>query len=214
MPSIVKLAGRILPIMQAPDSLTEASPVAETARTAASFDVDQWVPTGTYQIEACVPPRNPLPKRGHPMNIGEICSRVVLVAQRETPVSEAARLMRQHHVGALVIVDPADGAHPVGIVTDRDMVVEVLAENVAPDKLTVGDIMSVDIVNVGAQDGVFETIGLMQGKGVRRVVVTDDAEQLIGIVSLDDLLEVLAEELIGLAKTIAGEQRRERKARR
>jgi len=147
------------------------------------------------------------------MNIGEICSRVVLVAQRETPVSEAARLMRQHHVGALVIVDQADGARPVGIVTDRDMVVEVLAEDVAPDKLTVGDIMSVDIVNVGAQDGVFETIGLMQGKGVRRVVVTDDANQLIGIVSLDDLLEVLAEELIGLAKTIAGEQRRERKAR-
>jgi len=147
------------------------------------------------------------------MNIGEICSRVVLIAQRETPVSEAARLMRQHHVGALVIVDQADGARPVGIVTDRDMVVEVLAEDVAPDKLTVGDIMSVDIVNVGAQDGVFETIGLMQGKGVRRVVVTDDAGQLIGIVSLDDLLEVLAEELIGLAKTIAGEQRRERKAR-
>lgn len=147
------------------------------------------------------------------MNIGEICSRVVLMARRETPVSEAARLMRQHHVGALVIVDQADGARPVGVVTDRDMVVEVLAENVAPDKLTVGDIMSADIVNVGAQDGVFETIGLMQGKGVRRVVVTDDADQLIGIVSLDDLLEVLAEELIGLAKTIAGEQRRERKAR-
>lgn len=147
------------------------------------------------------------------MNIGEICSRVVLIARRETPVSEAARLMRQHHVGALVIVDQSDGARPVGVVTDRDMVVEVLAENVAPGKLTVGDIMSADIVNVGAQDGVFETIGLMQGKGVRRVVVTDDAGQLIGIVSLDDLLEVLAEELIGLAKTIAGEQRRERKAR-
>jgi len=147
------------------------------------------------------------------MNIGEICSRVVLVAPRETPVSEAARLMRQHHVGAVVVIDQADGARPVGIVTDRDMVVEVLAEGVAPEKLTVGDIMSDEIVNVGAQDGVFETIGMMQGKGVRRVVVTDDADHLIGIVSLDDLLEVLAEELIGLAKTIAGEQRRERKTR-
>ncbi len=148
------------------------------------------------------------------MNIGEICSRVVLVAQRGMPVSEAARLMREHHVGALVVIDQAGGAHPVGIVTDRDMVVEVLSEDIAPDKLTVGDIMSDDIVNVGAQDGVFETIGLMQGKGVRRVVVVDDADRLIGIVSLDDLLEVLAEELIGLAKTIAGEQRRERKTRR
>ncbi len=147
------------------------------------------------------------------MNIGEICSRVVLIARRETSVSEAARLMRQHHVGALVVIDEADGAQPVGIVTDRDMVVEVLAEGVGPQTLTVGDIMSDDIVNVGAQDGVFETIGLMQGKGVRRVVVTDDAGHLIGIVSLDDLLEVLAEELIGLAKTIAGEQRRERKSR-
>ena len=147
------------------------------------------------------------------MNIGEICSRVVLIARRETSVSEAARLMRQHHVGELVVIDEADGAQPVGIVTDRDMVVEVLAEGVGPQTLTVGDIMSDDIVNVGAQDGVFETIGLMQGKGVRRVVVTDDAGHLIGIVSLDDLLEVLAEELIGLAKTIAGEQRRERKSR-
>ncbi len=148
------------------------------------------------------------------MNIGEICSRVVLVARRGMPVSEAARLMREHHVGALVVIDQTDGARPVGIVTDRDMVVEVLSEDIAPDKLTVGDIMSDDIVNVGAQDGVFETIGLMQGKGVRRVVVVDDADRLIGIVSLDDLLEVLAEELIGLAKTIAGEQRRERKTRR
>ncbi len=147
------------------------------------------------------------------MNIGEICSRVVLVARRETSVSEAARLMRQHHVGALVVIDEADGARPVGIVTDRDMVVEVLAEGVGPQTLTVGDIMSDEIVNVGAQDGVFETIGLMQGKGVRRVVVTDEAAHLIGIVSLDDLLEVLAEELIGLAKTIAGEQRREQKSR-
>ena len=147
------------------------------------------------------------------MNIGEICSRVVVVVRRATLVTDAARLMRQHHVGALVVIDGDEQAQPVGIVTDRDMVIEVLAANAAVPGLTVGEIMAPAIVTVGPDDGVFETIGMMQTKGVRRVVVVDDARRLIGIVSLDDLLEVLAEEMIGLAKTISGEQRRERKAR-
>jgi len=148
------------------------------------------------------------------MNIGEICSRVTVVAPRATTVLQAARLMRQHHVGALVVIDDKERERPVGVVTDRDMVVAVLAAGVDPDTLTVADIMTEDLVKVGAKDGVFETIEMMQARGVRRVVVTENGSRLGGIVSLDDLLEVLAEELDGLAKTIVREQRHEQQTRR
>ena len=80
------------------------------------------------------------------MKIEDICSRVVVVGLPATSVHEAARLLRENHVGALVVIDSRDRSQPKGIVTDRDMVVEVLAMGVNPDKLTVADIMTRDIV--------------------------------------------------------------------
>lgn len=149
------------------------------------------------------------------MDIGEICSRVVIVARRNSGALEAARLMRGQHVGALVVVDgEGESSHPVGIVTDRDIVVEVMAPEVDASAFTVGDIMAGDLVTVRASDGVFETIRLMESKGVRRVVVVDAAGRLVGILSLDDLVELLAEELSSLAKAISREQRREQERRK
>jgi len=148
------------------------------------------------------------------MAIGEICSRIVVVAVPGTSVQEGARLLREHHVGALVVIDNRESSRPVGIVTDRDMVVEVLAMGVDPLKITVADLMTGDIVTVSAGDGVVETIRLMQARSVRRVVVVDAAGALVGIVSFDDLVPLLAEALTGLANTIAGGQGRERKIRK
>jgi CBS domain-containing protein len=123
--------------------------------------------------------------------------------------------MRGQHVGALVVVDgEGESSHPVGIVTDRDIVVEVMAPEVDASAFTVGDIMAGDLVTVRASDGVFETIRLMESKGVRRVVVVDAAGRLVGILSLDDLVELLAEELSSLAKAISREQRREQERRK
>lgn len=148
------------------------------------------------------------------MKIEEICSRVVVVGLPATSVHEGARLLRENHVGALVVIDSRDRSRPKGIVTDRDMVVGVLAMGVDPDKLTVADIMTTDIVTVSPGDDVFETIRMMHAKGVRRVVVVDDAGALVGIVSLDDVLELIAEGLAGLSGAIIGARGREQELRR
>ena len=148
------------------------------------------------------------------MKIEDVCSRLVVVGLPATSVHEGARMLRENHVGALVVIDSRDRSRPKGIVTDRDMVVGVLAMGVDPDKLTVADIMSSDIVTVNPEDDVFETIRMMHGKGVRRVVVVDREGALEGIVSLDDLLELVTEGLTGLSGAIAGARTRECELRR
>ena len=122
--------------------------------------------------------------------------------------------MRENHVGALVVIDDRESNRPVGIVTDRDLVVEVIAVDVNPEKLTIGDVMTRDVATVSAENDVGETIQLMQRRGVRRVVVIDEASRLLGIVSLDDVVELLAEELNGIAKTLTGGPRREQELRK
>ena len=147
------------------------------------------------------------------MNIEGICSRIVVGALPATAGHGGARLLREHHVGALVVIDSRQNSRPLGIVTDRDMVVEVLAMGIDPSKLAVGDLMTGDIVTVNASEGVPETIELMQSKGVRRVVVVDDAGALVGIVSFNDLVPYVSEALAGLASAIIGAQAREREMR-
>jgi CBS domain-containing protein len=148
------------------------------------------------------------------MPIGELAIRQVVVARRDTPVMDAAKLMRQYHVGDIVVTDELDGKRlPVGIVTDRDIVLEVLAQDVDATKLSVGDIMSRDLITVREYEGVFQTIQLMRAKGARRAPVVDERGALIGIVSADDFVELLADELSELSKLISREQKREAEAR-
>ena len=148
------------------------------------------------------------------MAIGEICNREVVIAQRETTVLEASRLMRQYHVGDLVVVDDTDGKRaPVGIVTDRDLVLEVVSMELDAAVLTVGDIMGLELATVRESDGVFETIRYMRTKGVRRLPVVSSQGALIGIVTLDDVLELLAEEMSELSQLISRERRHEKQTR-
>lgn len=149
------------------------------------------------------------------MPIGEICKREVIIIQREETVLQAAKLMRQHHVGDVMVVEDRDGkSTPVGIVTDRDLVVEVIAPELDPDAITVGDIMVSDFATVKENAGVFESIQYMRVKGVRRMPIVDDDGKLIGIVTLDDLLALLSEELDALVKLVAHEQQKEAGIRR
>ncbi len=149
------------------------------------------------------------------MAIGEICNREVVYVNREVTVQAACKLMRHYHVGSLVVVDEVDGKRvPVGIVTDRDVVVEVDAMDLDPKVITVGDIMSAELVTVPETQGVLETIEVMRFKGVRRVPIVDKDGRLIGIVTIDDLLEVLAEELTDIARIVSKEQSHENQARR
>jgi CBS domain-containing protein len=124
--------------------------------------------------------------------------------------------MRHHHVGTLVVVERMNGGKgvPVGIVTDRDVVIEVMATGLDPNAITVGDIMDRELVTARESEGVLETMQIMRYKGVRRLPIVDKDGRLVGIVSIDDLLEVLAEEFSELAKIMAREQARETSSRR
>ena len=148
------------------------------------------------------------------MPVGEICNREVVISDKSMSVVEAARLMRTHHVGDLVVVDEREGRKlPVGIVTDRDIVVEVVAAGVNPDALKVGDIMGLDVATVRESEGLFEALRYMRDKGVRRMPVVDSAGGLVGLLTLDDLLSLLAEEMTELAKLVSQERQREAAAR-
>lgn len=149
------------------------------------------------------------------MDVGEICTREVVIATRDTTVLEAARLMREYHVGDVVVVDESGGRSiPVGIVTDRDIVVGVVATGLDPAALTVGDIMGGEPATAAEHDDVYETLQIMRARGVRRVPVVDAEGALAGILALDDVLEVLAEELDAAVKVVAREQANETQRRR
>ena len=148
------------------------------------------------------------------MAVGEICNRDVVITEKTGSVVDAAQLMRKHHVGDLVVVEDKGGRkHPVGIVTDRDIVVEVVAAGVNPDALKVGDIMGAEVATVRESEGLFEALRYMRNKGVRRMPVVDASGGLIGILTLDDLLGLLAEEMMELAKLVSHERQREAAAR-
>jgi len=148
------------------------------------------------------------------MKAGELCNREVVTATRETTIPEAARLMRDHHVGSLVIVESrADCMEPVGIITDRDLVIEVIAEDVDLETVTVGDVMSYALLKISEQESVFDTAQRMRARGVRRVPVISETGKLIGILALDDMLELLSEELSLLAKLTSRESEQEQKKR-
>lgn len=149
------------------------------------------------------------------MPISEICNREVVIVQRDSTVHEAAKLMRQHHVGDVVVVEERKGVQvPVGIVTDRDLVVEIMAPDLLQMVITVGDIMAPKLVTVKDSTGIYEAIQYMRGEGVRRLPVVDSNGGLIGILTLDDLLELLAEEMLELSKLVKHEQKKESANRR
>jgi len=144
------------------------------------------------------------------MPISELCNREVVIVPRNASVQDAARLMRQHHVGDLIVVEKHNGSQvPVGIVTDRDLVLEVMAPDVDKAAVTVGDIIGQKLVSVRENTGVFESIQYMRAQGVRRLPVVDSHGSLVGILTLDDMLELLSEELLELVKVVRHEQQKE-----
>jgi CBS domain-containing protein len=149
------------------------------------------------------------------MTIGAICNRDVITAQPSATVLEAVTLMRQHHVGDVVVVKHHQGKKvPVGIVTDRDVVVDLVATELDCKVITVGDIMVTNLAVAKASTGILEAIQLMASKGVRRLPIVDDNDDLVGIVTLDDVLLLLAKELGALTKLVAREQKNEAARRR
>lgn len=148
------------------------------------------------------------------MNVGDICSRAVVSIGADEPAQQAAELMRRYHVGTLVVTQPASGGdEPVGVITDRDIVIAVVAQQVNPDTLTVGDIMSGEPLIAEEHDDVNDVLDDMRRESVRRIPVVDDAGILVGVFALDDLLQLLATQL-NLVAGIVGSQRSEERRKR
>ena len=148
------------------------------------------------------------------MKAGELCNRNVITAEPDMSIRQAAGLMRDHHVGCLVIVRENEGrTEPAGIVTDRDIVVELIAKGISIDEVTVGDIMSFALLKVGEDDSIFESAQRMRSRGVRRVPVITNNGALAGILALDDILSLLGEELSLLCKLTEREAEQEAKKR-
>lgn len=149
------------------------------------------------------------------MTIGAVCNREVITVQRDATVLHAAMLMREYHVGDVVVVEARnEQCVPVGIVTDRDVVIKLVATELDSTVITVGDIMESKLTIVNEHSGLFEAIQAMTAKGVRRLPVVDIEGGLVGIITLDDLLLLLAKEFSSLTKLIAHEQKNEATKRR
>lgn len=149
------------------------------------------------------------------MQVRELCSPQVVTVAPEASLREAALAMRNQHVGALIVVQKKDGvARPVGILTDRDIVVAVIAvPGARPEGIRVGDAMSTDLATAREDDGLFEAVQRMSERAVRRLPVVGADGGLKGIVSLDDVLRVLAAELGQLAEALRWGRMRERETR-
>jgi CBS domain-containing protein len=143
------------------------------------------------------------------MTIAALCARDVAILQRGATVQDAARLMRARHVGDVVIVGSADTGVPLGILTDRDIAIEVVGQGLAPAQVPVENAMSAPLLTLREDDGVLDSISRMAARGVHRAPVLDPAGRLAGLVSVDDLVPLLAQELGKLAVLIRRGQRRE-----
>jgi CBS domain-containing protein len=149
------------------------------------------------------------------MTVGEFCNRQVVFARRQESITEAARRMRDLHVGTLVVVDDEDGRRlPVGLLTDRDLIVRVLAQDGAAVGATaISDVMTSKLVTAQEGDDLVDALKKMRSFGVRRLPVVNERGGLEGILAFDDLVEFVAEELSDLSSLLAREQKHEREAK-
>lgn len=141
----------------------------------------------------------------NPFTAGDLCTRTVVVTDKAMMAGEAARLMRTHHVGSLVVVEEKSPQERivVGMVTDRDIATAIVGADRDPRAFRVGDIMAPDVVTAREQDGMADLLSVMRRKRVRRLPVTGPHGELIGIVAIDDVLAAIAEQMRALADAVS-----------
>ena len=145
---------------------------------------------------------------------GEYCNRDVAIIGKDDSLVKAAKLMREYHVGDVLVVEARNGERaPLGILTDRDIVIEVLAKELNMADLTVDDVMSYKIITASENDDLMVTLKRMRINGIRRIPIVNLAGGLVGILSVDDILDVITEQLIDIEQIIVNEQLREKKTR-
>jgi predicted transcriptional regulator len=144
------------------------------------------------------------------MKVERVYTRSIVGVPRSSDLRNAAVLMHKYHVGALLVTgDDPDEPLVEGFITDRDIVVQAVAADLAPREVTVGDVMTPVVATIGEQADLFEALELMRSGGIRRLVVTDADNRIAGFLSLDDVIDGLAAEVASLAKLIRNERVRE-----
>jgi CBS domain-containing protein len=136
------------------------------------------------------------------MSAGKICVRSVVIASHGESLREAASRMIAKDVGSLVVLDAEK--RPIGIVTDRDLVARCLAERRDPDATTIGEVMSKPAAHVLERTSIEDALTEMRRARARRLPVVDEQGRLVGILTLDDVLELLAEETATIGRLLAG----------
>ena len=149
------------------------------------------------------------------MLLKDACVLDVVCCPRSTHVVEAARLMRENHTGNVIVVDdPEEDRVPAGILTDRDIVVEVLGRGRDPAATTVGDVMSGQLVIANEREDTAVAVERMLAHGVRRVPVVNHRGGLVGVFTLDDALKLHATRAMELVEVVEKELKHERRTRR
>lgn len=148
------------------------------------------------------------------MSVGELCNRNVVIIEPGASIREAARLMRSAHVGDIVIVEQRDSQRmPVGMLTDRDIALEIVAEGLDPGQISVGEAMSTSVITAREDEDLVDVVERMRSHGVRRIPIVNARGGLEGILAVDDVLELLAEQVNGLVGLVRIEQRQEQERR-
>jgi CBS domain-containing protein len=138
------------------------------------------------------------------MEVGTVCRRLVFTVRRSDEVSRAAQLMREKHTDYLVVVEHNPLAHPVGVLTDRDVVIGALARGVDPKTLRVGDIMTPDIITARESESIGTALQRMRDLGFRRLPIVNDRYELVGVLFMEDLLKVIlseAQQIVNLVRS-------------
>lgn len=153
--------------------------------------------------------------RARSVTVRDLAAHEVVTVTPGTTLAECAKIMREQHVGSVVVIDDqASRDDPRGIVTDRDIVIETVAVGLDAATLTAGDVMATPLATVRDSDDILDALARMREHGVRRLPVLDDDGHLSGIVAVDNLLEALAEQLDAVVRVIKAEQAREATLRR
>jgi CBS domain-containing protein len=149
------------------------------------------------------------------MNAGSVCKRGVITVAPTDDLIAAAHVMREKHVGYLIVLEglSARSRRVVGVLTDRDIVVAVLAQEVDAHALKVGDVMTRNPLLIEEEQSIEAVLCHMREAGVRRVPVVDRSGALSGVLSIDDVLEMIADQLLNIAGSIRNERRMERAVR-
>jgi CBS domain-containing protein len=136
------------------------------------------------------------------MNVSDLCERDVVSAPANASVHEAAAIMRDQHVGALAVTDPYAPGRVIGILTDRDLVLQVLAAARPVEGQAIGGLCRTELAGVAATASIDEAVQAMHRSGVRRLLVMDGDDAVVGLVSMDDLVDAVARQLDALAGTL------------